>query len=498
MSSVPLVFEMSSPGRRAFTLPELDVPEVDPREVLPESALREVEAELPELAEIDVVRHFTLLARRNHGVDVGFYPLGSCTMKYNPKVCEWAARLEGFAAIHPLQPERTVQGALQLMYELQQFLCEIGGVDAVSLQPAAGAHGELTGLRIIQAYHRSRGEDRRKVLVPDSAHGTNPASAGMLGMQVVQVRSDSRGGVDVDELYRLMDEETAGLMLTNPNTLGLFDENIHRIAEIVHSKGGLLYYDGANANAILGIVRPGDSGFDVVHFNLHKTFGTPHGGGGPGSGPVGVKGQLAEFLPVPVVAYDGEKYYLDYNRPKSIGKVKSFFGNFGVLVKAYAYIRALGPDGLRAVSENAVLNANYLMRRLSKVFDLPYNRHCKHEFVVHPRSLMKRTGVRTLDIAKRLIDYGVHPPTVYFPLIVEEAMMIEPTETESLQTLDYFVEAMFKIAKEAEETPEIVKTAPHTTPVGRLDEVSAARKPVLRYTRSDSNGGTSAQENLLR
>ena len=481
MKPVPLIFEMSSPGRRAYSLPRLDVPEVKPEDVLPADAIRQREPALPEVSEIDVVRHFTSLARENHGVDVGFYPLGSCTMKYNPKVCEAVSRMVGFTSIHPLQPEETVQGALRLMYELQQYLCEIGGVSAVSLQPAAGAHGEVTGLRIIQAYHRSRGEERTKVIIPDSAHGTNPASAGMLGMKVVEVKSDSRGGVDVDELSRLVDEQTAGLMLTNPNTLGLFDENISQIAEIVHSKGGLLYYDGANANAILGIVRPGDSGFDVVHFNLHKTFGTPHGGGGPGSGPVGVVEKLVRFLPVPTVAYDGEKYYLDYDRPDSIGPVKSFYGNFLVLVKAYAYIRALGPDGLKAVSENAVLNANYVMKKLSGTYELPFQRYCKHEFVIQPLRIRKETGVRTLDIAKRLIDYGIHPPTIYFPLIVEEALMVEPTETESLETLDQFVEAMLAIAREAETDSQTAKSAPHSTPVGRLDEVAAARRPVLRY-----------------
>jgi glycine dehydrogenase subunit 2 len=482
----PLIFELSSPGRRAYSLPALDVPERELSELIPARELRPTAPDLPEVSEVDVVRHFTRLSQLNHGVDIGFYPLGSCTMKYNPKINELAANLPGFVGLHPYQPEPLVQGALQLLYETERYLCEIGGMARATLQPAAGAHGELTGLLIIKAYHRSRGEHRTKVIIPDSAHGTNPASAVMCGMQTVEVKSDARGGVDLDSLRAAMDGSVAALMLTNPNTLGLFDENIHKIADIVHSQGGLLYYDGANANAIMGYARAGDTGFDVVHFNLHKTFATPHGGGGPGSGPVGVKEELVPFLPTPLVDFDGERYYLNYELPQSIGRVKLFHGNFGVIVKAYAYIRALGAEGLKTVSQNAVLNANYVMRRLLTHYDLPYDRHCKHEFVVNPARIKEKTGVRTLDISKRLLDFGVHPPTNYFPLIVDEALMIEPTETESLEALDHFIDAMLQIAEEAYSDPEKVKSAPHTTPVGRLDEAGAARRPRLRWTREDS------------
>lgn len=482
MSTEPLIFELSSPGRRAWSLPELDVPEARVEELIPASQTRTEPARLPEIGEIDVVRHFTQLSRRNHGVDSGFYPLGSCTMKYNPKVNEDIVRLPGFANLHPLQPEEISQGALQLLHEMEQYLTEITGMDRMTLQPAAGAHGEFTGLAIIRAYHEARGEGhRKKVIVPDSAHGTNPATAAMLGYEVVSVISDERGGVDVEALKAAMDGNVAALMLTNPNTLGLFDENIHVIAKIVHDAGGLLYYDGANLNAIMGYARPGDMGFDVVHLNLHKTFSTPHGGGGPGSGPVGVKKALAPFLPVPTVEYDGEKYYLNYDLPQSIGKVKAFYGNFGVIVKAYAYIRALGAEGLKQASEYAVLNANYLLARLKGHFDLPYDRYCKHEFVITSKRQKAKTGVRTLDMAKALLDYGYHPPTVYFPLIVEEAIMIEPTETESRQTLDQFAAAMIEIGRLAESEPEKVKGAPYLTVVGRLDEATAARKPNLRY-----------------
>ncbi len=482
----PLVFELSVPGRAAFPLPDLDVPEKDIADVLPSRSLRKEPPDLPEMAEVNVVRHFIRLSQRNHGVDTGFYPLGSCTMKYNPKVNENVARLPGFAALHPYAPEETVQGALELMYKLEWYLCEITGMDRFTFQPAAGAHGELCGMMIIRAFHEKQGRRRGKVIVPDSAHGTNPATAAMLGYRVVQVRSDARGGVDLAALEKVLDDDVAALMLTNPNTLGLFDENIHVIAEMVHDAGGLLYYDGANMNAITGIVRPGDMGFDVVHLNLHKTFAAPHGGGGPGSGPVGVKEFLADFLPVPAVEFDGERYRLDYDRPLSIGRVKSFYGNFGVMVKAYAYIRALGAGGLRRAAEHAVLNANYVMRRLQPYYDLPYDRHCKHEFVLSGKRQKARQGVRTLDIAKRLLDYGYHPPTIYFPLIVEEAIMIEPTETENLETLEQFVQAMIKIAEEAETNPEKVKGAPLTTPVGRLDEARAARQPDLRYRSSGS------------
>jgi len=474
-----LIFEMSQPGRVAYSLPDSDVPKVD---AIPHEYLREKPAELPEVSELDLMRHYTELSRRNHGVDNGFYPLGSCTMKYNPKVNEDVARLPGFAHIHPYQAEETVQGALELLYELQGYLAEITGMDEVTLQSAAGAQGEWTGLMMIRAYHESRGENgRNKVIVPDSAHGTNPASATVAGFKTITIPSNERGLVDVEELKKVLGPDTAALMLTNPNTLGLFEEEIQTIADLVHEAGGLLYYDGANANAILGIARPGDMGFDVVHLNLHKTFTTPHGGGGPGAGPVGVKKELAPFLPAPVVKKNEDgTFSLDDDRPQSIGRVKGFYGNFGILVRAYTYIRTMGPDGLRQVSEYAVLNANYMMRRLEPYFELPHKQHCKHEFVLSGKR-QKKLGVRTLDIAKRLLDFGFHPPTIYFPLIVEECLMIEPTETESKETLDQFIDVMIQIAKEAEENPELVQEAPHNTVIKRLDEVTAARKPILRW-----------------
>ncbi|MBU7005757.1 aminomethyl-transferring glycine dehydrogenase subunit GcvPB [Phosphitispora fastidiosa] len=475
-----LIFEMSKPGRRGVSLPESDVPERELSALIPQEYLRDEAPGLPEVSEIDVVRHFTELSTLNHGLDTGFYPLGSCTMKYNPKVNEDMSRLPAFAAIHPYQPEEIAQGALELMFNTEKYLAEIAGMSKVTLQPAAGAHGEYTGMAIINAYHRSRGESRTKVIVPDSAHGTNPATANVCGFKTVQVKSDERGGVDLESLRAAMDEEVAALMLTNPNTVGLFDENIQEIAQIVHEKGGLLYYDGANANAIMGIARPGDMGFDVIHFNLHKTFATPHGGGGPGSGPVGVKDFLEQFLPKPVVAEKEGRFYLDYDRPQTIGKVHGFYGNFGVVVKAYAYIRALGGAGLKNVTEHAVLNANYLMAKLKDRYYVTYDRICKHEFVLNTAN-QKGYGIHTLDIAKRLLDYGYHPPTIYFPLIVEEAMMIEPTETESKDTLDEFVAVMLKIADEVEKDADLVKEAPHNTVVGRLDETLAARQPVLKY-----------------
>ncbi len=476
----PFIFELSSPGRRGASLPPCDVPEEKISDLIPEAMLRKSPPRLPEVSEVDAVRHFTRLSRKNYGVDIGFYPLGSCTMKYNPKVSERAASFQSFLDIHPYQDEETVQGALGLMYDLGKYLCEIAGVDDITFQPAAGAHGELTGLAMIKAYHSHRGDDRKKVLIPDSAHGTNPASAALCGYEVVKVPSNERGGVDIQALRDLTDNSIAALMLTNPNTLGLFEEDILEIAEIVHGNGGLLYYDGANANAILGFARPGDMGFDVVHFNLHKTFSTPHGGGGPGAGPVGVKKNLAPFLPAPTVEKKDGKYYLDDDRPLTIGKVSTFYGNFNVLVKAYTYIRALGAEGLKRVAEISVLNANYCMERLEEYYLLPYERRCMHEFVISANK-QKRNGVKALDIAKRLMDFGFHPPTIYFPLIVQEALMIEPTETESKETLDAFIEAMINIAKEAEETPEEVLEAPHTTPLGRLDETLAARKPDLRW-----------------
>lgn len=477
-----LIFEMSRPGRVACSLPPLDVPDVEVDSLLPQGFRRETPAELPEVSELELMRHYTQLSRRNHGVDSGFYPLGSCTMKYNPKVNEDVARYAGFTHIHPYQPEESVQGALKLLYELQQDLAEITGMDEVTLQPAAGAHGEWTGLMLIRAYHESRGEKRTKVIVPDSAHGTNPASAAVAGFDIVTVASNGEGYVDTEALRQVVGADTAALMLTNPNTLGLFEKNILEITQIIHEAGGLVYYDGANTNAILGKVRPGDMGFDVVHLNLHKTFSTPHGGGGPGSGPVGVKKDLIPFLPVPLIEKEGETYRLNFHIPQSIGQVKAYYGNFGVNVRAYAYIRTMGPEGLRLASEYAVLNANYMMRRLEPYYDLPFQQICKHEFVLSGRR-QKKLGVRTLDIAKRLLDFGYHPPTIYFPLIVEECLMIEPTETESKETLDEFINVMIQIAKEAEEFPETVQEAPHHTVVGRLDEVTAARKPILRYTK---------------
>jgi glycine dehydrogenase subunit 2 len=476
-----LIFELSTPGRIGYSLPEMDVPELDLGGLLPDGYIRTEEPELPEVSELDIMRHYTALSRRNHGVDSGFYPLGSCTMKYNPKINENVARFNGFAHIHPLQDESSVQGALGLLYDLQEHLIEITGMDEVTLQPAAGAHGEWTGLMMIRAYHEANGDmNRTKVIVPDSAHGTNPASATIAGLETITVKSNEHGLVDLEDLRRVVGEDTAALMLTNPNTLGLFEENILELAEIVHEAGGKLYYDGANLNAVLSKARPGDMGFDVVHLNLHKTFTGPHGGGGPGSGPVGVKADLIPFLPKPIIAKQGEEYVLDYDRPLSIGRVKPYYGNFGINVRAYTYIRSMGPDGLKAVTEYAVLNANYMMRRLAEYYDLPFDRHCKHEFVLSGRR-QKKLGVRTLDIAKRLLDFGYHPPTIYFPLNVEECIMIEPTETESKETLDSFVDIMIQIAKEVEENPEIVQEAPHTTVVGRMDETKAARKPVLKY-----------------
>lgn len=477
-----LIFELSKPGRVAYSLPECDVPETDAASFIPESLLRSKPAELPEVYEVDVIRHYTELSRRNFGIDNGFYPLGSCTMKYNPKINEDVARFAGFAKIHPYQPEESIQGALELLFTLQNDLVALTGMDQVTLQPAAGAHGEWTGLMLIRAYHESRGEKRTKVIVPDSSHGTNPASATVAGYDTITIKSNERGMVDLDALRAVVGEDTAALMLTNPSTLGLFEEQIVEIAEIVHDAGGLLYYDGANSNAIMGITRPGDMGFDVVHLNLHKTMSTPHGGGGPGAGPVGVKSLLIPFLPKPIVSKreDGT-FYWDYDRPQSIGRVKAFYGNFGILVRAYAYIRTYGPEGLRRVSELAVLNANYMMHRLAPYYEVAYPGLCKHEFVLSGRKL-KEYGVRTLDVAKRLLDFGYHPPTIYFPLNVEECIMIEPTETESKETLDGFIDTMIQIAKEAESTPDVVINAPYTTVVKRLDETTAARKPVLNCT----------------
>lgn len=483
MKDTELIFEMSRSGRTGVSLPECDVPKRNIEAMLPAQGLRETAPELPEVSEVDLVRHFTALSLKNFGVDSGFYPLGSCTMKYNPKVNEAMARLSGFASVHPLQSEETVQGCLELMYESDRMLSEITGMDAFSLQPAAGAHGEMAGLMIIKAYHENRGDaKRRNIIVPDSAHGTNPASAALAGFDIINVKSDENGMVDIDALAAVISDETAGLMLTNPNTLGLFDTNIRRIADMVHRAGGLLYYDGANMNAVMGISRPGDMGFDVVHLNLHKTFSTPHGGGGPGSGPVGVKNELEPFLPKPVVIKTEKGFALDNDRPLSIGKARSFYGNFGVVVKAYAYMLTMGAQGLKEASEAAVLNANYIRVKLRDHYDLPFDTTCMHE-VVFSGKKQKEFGVSTLDIAKRLIDYGFHPPTVYFPLIVKEAMMIEPTETESRETLDAFIDAMISIAKEVQENPEALRNAPVSAAVSRPDEGRAAREPKLKFLR---------------
>lgn len=476
-----LIFEKNIPGRKAYSLPKCDVPEKKLESMIPKEQIRSKAPELPEVSEIDVVRHFTQLSTRNYGVDTGFYPLGSCTMKYNPKINEAAASLEGFTMTHPHQPEEISQGCLELMHSTDKMLSEITGMDKVTLQPSAGAHGEMTGLMIIKAYFENKGQlERKKIVIPDSAHGTNPASAATVGFEILEVKSNEKGGVDIEALKSLMGPDIAGLMLTNPNTLGLFDENIKEIADIVHGAGGLLYYDGANANAILGISRPGDMGFDVVHLNIHKTFSTPHGGGGPGSGPVGVKKDLIPFLPSPVIECNEGEYYLNYDRPLSIGRVRSFYGNFGVIVRAYSYIRTLGAEGLRRVSEIAVLNANYVAKKLKQHYNLPFDTICMHEFVLSGQN-QKDMGASTLDIAKRLMDFGYHPPTIYFPLIIKEAIMIEPVETESKETLDEFIEVMIKISKEVESDPQKVKDAPHTTVVGRLDETKAARNLVLRW-----------------
>jgi glycine dehydrogenase subunit 2 len=490
----PIIYELSKPGRMATSLPALDVPEA---ELPPVQMLRET-VDLPEVGELDLVRHYVRLSQLNWAIDLGFYPLGSCTMKYNPKVNEAAARLPGFALTHPYQDNHTVQGNLLLMFELQEMLREIGGFAGITLQPSAGAHGELTGLLIMRAYHLDRGDSQRtRVIVPDSAHGTNPATTTMSGLEVVEVPSDARGNVDLEALRTLCDETVCGLMLTNPNTLGLFEERLPEMMDLIHGCGGLVYGDGANLNAIMGIVKPGDLGFDVMHFNLHKTFSTPHGGGGPGSGPVGVVERLVPFLPGPVVELrrcaeagcdcgcdeegDEETVCFHLAMPeKSIGPVKSFYGNFGVLVRAYTYIRMLGAEGLREASEMAVLNANYLKSQVQDIFPISHDRTHMHEFVAQG-IIPEAPDIRALDIAKRLIDYGFHPPTNYFPLIVPEALMIEPTETESKETLDAFAEGLRSIREEALTDPEVVHEAPHSAPVRRLDEVRAAREPILRW-----------------
>jgi glycine dehydrogenase subunit 2 len=474
-----LIYEKSQPGRRASSLPryeQLPVPEI------PEELRRAEPPRLPEVPEFELVRHFTELSTRNYGIDNGFYPLGSCTMKYNPRVNERLVTLPGFAQLHPYQDEDGVQGALELEWRLQQILLAVTGLDAVSLQPAAGSQGELTGLMLVRAYYEAKGESeqRRNVVVADTAHGTNPASVTMAGYELTNVRTDARGNIDVDDLRAKVDEHTAALMLTNPSTLGLFDENIEEIQRTFHEAGALMYYDGANLNAVCGISRPGDMGFDIVHINLHKTFSQPHGGGGPGGGPIAVRAMLEPFLPVPAVVERDGGFALDFDRPQSIGKVRGFTGPFGVFVRSYAYMRMYGP-GLREMSETAVLNANYVRARLMEAYELPYDRLCMHEFVLSARNLKRDHGVTALDVAKRLMDYGFHPPTIYFPLVVPEALMIEPTETETKETLDAFCDAMLAIAREAAETPELLKEAPHDRPVRRLDEVRAAKTPVVRY-----------------
>ena len=468
------IFEKSS-GIDGITLCE----QVGSVDFIDKSFLRDSNLNLPELSELEVLRHYKELSDKNFCIEKGFYPLGSCTMKYNPKVNELLASLDGFSNLHPVISDNDAQGALELMYKLQEALKKITGMDAITLQPAAGAHGELTGMMIIKKYFESRGENRSKVIIPDSAHGTNPASAHLCGFDIIPVKSNDKGQVDISALKDILDDSVAAIMMTNPNTLGIYEENVLEISDLMHTNGSLLYYDGANFNAIMGYTNPKLMGFDVVHLNLHKTFATPHGGGGPGAGPVGVVDKLKDFLPVPIIDFDGEKYYRNYDLKNSIGKVKAFWGNFGVLIKAYAYILMMG-DNLKHASENAVLNANYLKEKLKAAFELPYDENCMHEFVLSGDK-QKANGVSTLNIAKRLMDYDIHPPTVYFPLIVHEAIMIEPTESETKQRLDEFVEVMLRISVEAEETPEVLLNAPHNTPVKRIDETRAARMPDLRY-----------------
>ena len=478
-----LIYERSQAGRRGSSVPD---PGLEPGAAIPEHLQRSQPPRLPELAEPELVRHFTELSTRNFGIDTGFYPLGSCTMKYNPRVNERLVGLPGFRDLHPYQDDEDAQGALELMWRLQEILAEVVGLQAVTLQPAAGSQGELTGLTLISAYFKDRGEheQRREIVIPDTAHGTNPASVTMAGYTVRKVNVDERGNIDVEDLREKVGPQTAGLMLTNPSTLGLFEERIEEVAAIFHDAGALLYYDGANLNAVCGISRPGDMGFDVLHFNLHKTFSQPHGGGGPGAGSVAVRDILEPYLPTPVVVRDGERFRLEHDRPKSIGRVRGFGGPFGVFVRAYAFIRSWGP-GLRDMSEIAVLNANYMLALLKDDYELPYDRHCMHEFVLSARGLKREYGATALDVAKRLMDYGFHPPTVYFPLVVPEALMIEPTETEAKETLDAFCQAMLAIVGEAASDPDLLKSAPHTRPVARLDEAGAAKRMVVRHRFDD-------------
>lgn len=474
-----LLIELSSPGRTGFSLPELAEDYTGPESILPSYCLAKNEPDLPELSEPEVVRHFIALSVKNHHIDKGIYPLGSCTMKYNPKVNELTASLPGFSSAHPHSPTDGIQGTLELMYDIQNILAAISGMDSVTLQPASGASGEFTALLMIRAYHKKKKDPRKNIIIPDSAHGTNPASVALAGYNTVKVLSNDKGLVDLEKLAAICDNDTAGFMLTNPNTLGLFESDIEKIAVIVHECGGLLYMDGANLNALLGLVRPGDMGFDIVHFNLHKTLSTPHGGGGPGGGALGVKAFLEPFLPVPVIARKTGKtenyvYFLDFSRSDSIGKVHGFYGNTAVAIKAYTYIRQLGPEGLKNVAKTAIVNANYLKENLKDDYILPYDSPCMHEFVLSGDKQLEH-GVKTSAIAKRILDFGMHAPTVYFPLIVHEALMIEPTESESKQSLDYFISVMKQIAKEARENPEIVNSAPANTPVGKLDEAKAAK-----------------------
>lgn len=475
-----LIFEKSIKNQKGIQL-ECDL---SADEFLPQELLRKEKATMPEVSELEAMRHFTELSQKNFCIEKGFYPLGSCTMKYNPKVNEYTASLEGLTNIHPMQDDSSVQGALELMYKLQESLKALTGMNAITLQPAAGAHGELTGMLIVKKYFeelkKQGGQTRNKVIVPDSAHGTNPATARMCGFKVVEIKSNDKGQVDLESLKEALDENVAAIMMTNPNTLGLFEENILEISDLAHKNGSLLYYDGANLNAIMGITNPAKMGFDIVHVNLHKTFSTPHGGGGPGAGPVGVVEKLKDFLPTPIIDFDGEKYYKNYNLKNSIGTMKAFYGNFNILVRAYTYILMMGKDGLKKATQDAVLNANYLKEKLKHLYQLPYDITCMHEFVLSGDT-QKENGLSTMNIAKRMIDYGIHPPTVYFPLIVSEAIMIEPTETENKQTLDEFVEIMEKIAAEAQEKPELLLEAPHNSPVLKVDETYAARNLNLRY-----------------
>jgi glycine dehydrogenase subunit 2 len=476
-----LIFELSEEGRKGYSLPECDVPVVD--NLIPENLMRTKDAELPEVSENQIIRHYVNLSNKNHGVDTGFYPLGSCTMKYNPKINEDTSSLSGFTSLHPFQTERDAQGALKLMHDLSRQLEEITGMARVSLNPFAGAHGELVGLMIMKKYHETRGDTKRtKVIIPDSAHGTNPASATVAGFDTIEIKSNPDGTVNIAALKEALSDEIAGIMLTNPNTLGIFEKDIMQIQALVHEAGGLLYYDGANLNAIMGEVRPGDMGFDIIHLNLHKTFSTPHGGGGPGSGPVGVCQKLAEYLPAPLIKEENGIYSFDYEIKHSIGRVGNFYGNFGILVRAYTYILTMGYDGLKEASQVAVLNANYLQNKLKEHYKLPIDKICKHEFVLSGL-IDKSTGVTALDVAKALLDYGFHSPTIYFPLIVDQAIMIEPTESESLETLNHFIDVMIEIAELAKTEPEKIKTAPHTTIVRRLDEATAARNPILRWSK---------------